>query len=182
MDQYFRSLLTFLCPDDPDEAGRRYLRLQQKLEGYLRTRGVADPAAAADETLDRAAKRIAEGTAVPNIDSFCLGIARFIIMEGWRVNTRESNAFLQFLEQHEHVTTEQIDRFSFMKTCFEQLPQYERNLLNSYCAAPRGQARAQHRRELAERLGLTVSALRIRVTRLRQGLEDCLRELSKNHW
>ena len=182
MDQYFRSLLTFLCPDDPDEAGRRYLRLQQKLEGYLRTRGVADPAAAADETLDRAAKRIAEGTAVPNIDSFCLGIARFIIMEGWRVNTRESNAFLQFLEQHEHATAEQIDRFSFMKSCFERLPVYERTLLNSYCAAPRGQARARHRRELAERLKLTVSALRIRVTRLRQGLEDCLKELSRNHW
>ena len=182
MDQHFRILLTFLCPDDPEEAGRRYLRLHQKLEGYLRTRGVADTAAAADETLDRAAKRIADGAEVPNINNFCLGIARFIIMEGWRVNTRESNAFLEFLEQHEHATADQIDRLSFMKSCFEQLPLYERNLLNSYCAAPRGQARAQHRRELAERLELSVSALRIRVTRLRQGLDDCLKELSRNHW
>ena len=182
MDQHFSTFLTFLCPDDPDEAGRRYLGLHKKLEGYFRTRGVADPSAAADETLDRAARRLAEGAEVPNIDSFCLGIARFIIMEGWRFNTRESTAFLQFLEQHEQATAEQIDRFSLMKICFEDLPQYERRLLNSYCAALRGQARAKHRRELADDLGLTVSALRIRVTRLRQALEDCLKKLSRDYW
>ncbi len=182
MDQHFSSLLTFLCPDNPDEAGNRYLRLHQKLEGYFRTRGSGDPTAAADEALDRAGRRIAEGAEVPNLDNFCLGIARFIIKEGWRFDTRESTAFLQFLEQHEHATAEQIDRFSFMKICFEELPLYDRNLLNSYCAALRGQARAKHRRELAEGLNVTVSALRIRVTRLRQGLDDCLKKLSKNHW
>jgi DNA-directed RNA polymerase specialized sigma24 family protein len=182
LDQHFSTFLTFLCPDDPDEAGRRYLRVHQKLEGYFRTRGVSDPSAAADETLDRAARRIAEGADVPNVDSFCLGIARFIIMEGWRFNTRESAAFLQFLEQHEHATAEQIDRFSLMKTCFEQLPEYDRNLLNAYCAALSGKERAKRRRELAEELNKTVSALRIRVTRLRQDLEECLRRLSQNHW
>jgi DNA-directed RNA polymerase specialized sigma24 family protein len=182
LDQHFSRLLTFLCADDPDEAGRRYLRLHQKLEGYFRTRGVADTSAAADETLDRAGRRIAEGSEVPNVDNFCLGIARFIIMEGWRVNTKESTAFLQFLEQHEHATDEQVDRFTFMKMCFEELPQDDQDLLNSYCKALRGQARAKHRRELAEELGRTVSGLRIRVARLRQGLEECLKKLSKDHW
>jgi len=182
LDQHFSTFLTFLCPDDPDEAGRRYLSLHKKLEGYFRTRGVADPSAAADETLDRAARRLAEGAEVPNIDSFCLGIARFIIMESWRVNTRESAAFLQFLERHEQATTEQIDRFSLMKACFEQLPEYDRNLLNAYCEALSGKERAQRRRELAEKLNRTVSALRIRVTRLRQDLEECLKKLSQNHW
>jgi len=119
---------------------------------------------------------------VPNVDNFCLGIARFIIKENWRLNTRESTAFLKFLEEHEHATAEQIERFSFMNTCFEELPQYDRDVLNSYCAALRGQARAKHRRKLAEDLGVTVSALRIRVTRLRRGLEECLRRLSRSHW
>jgi len=182
LNQHFSRLLKFLCPEDPDEAGRLYLRLHKKLEGYFRTRGVADTAAAADEALDRAGRRIGEGAAVPNVDNFCLGIARFIIKEGWRFNTRESTAFLKFLEQYERASADQIDRLSFMKTCFEQLPQYDRNLLNSYCAAPRGQARAKHRRELAENLNVTVSALRIRVTRLRHGLEDCVKDLSKNYW
>jgi hypothetical protein len=182
LNQHFSRLLTFLCADDPDEAGRRYLRLHKKLEGYFRIRGVTDTSAAADEALDRAGRRIAEGADVPNVDNFCLGIARFIIKEGWRLNTRESTAFLQFLEQHEQATAEQIDRLNLMKLCFQELPQYDQNLLNSYCAALRGQARAKHRRKLADDLGVTVSALRIRVTRLRQGLEDCLKKLSRDYW
>jgi len=182
LDQHFSRLLTFLCADDPDEAGRRYLSLHKKLEGYFRTRGVADTSAAADETLDRAGRRIAEGTDVPNINSFCLGIARFIIMESWRLNTRESAAFLKFLEQHEQATADQIHRLSLMKQCFEQLPYNERDLLDSYCKALRGQARAQHRRDLAESLSTNVAALRIRVTRLRKDLEDCVKNLSKNYW
>jgi hypothetical protein len=111
-----------------------------------------------------------------------MGIARFIVKEGWRINTRESAAFLEFLEQHEHASADQVDRLNLMKSCFEELPQYEKNLLNEYCDAPRGKARAQHRRELAERLNLTVSALRIRVTRLRQGLDERLKQISRNHW
>ena len=181
MDQHFSRLLTFLCSEDPDEAGRRYLRLHKKLEGYFRTRGVADSTAAADETLDRAGRRIAEGAEVPNVDNFCLGIARFIIKEGWRLNTRESTAFLQFLEQHSH-STDDVDRLSLMKSCFEQLPQSTRDLLNSYCAAPTGRARATYRRELADQLGFKVTNLRVRVTRLRRELDDCVKELSKSHW
>ena len=182
LSQHFSSLLTFLCPDDPDEAGRLYLLLHQKLEGFFRTRGVADTSAAADETLDRAGRRLAEGANVPNINSFCLGIARFIIMESWRLNTRESAAFLQFLEQHEQVTDDQIDRLSLMKQCFEQLPRNDRDVLDSYCKPLRGQARAQHRRDLAESLSTNVAALRIRVARLRKDLEDCVKNLSKNYW
>lgn len=174
--------MTFLCPEDPDEAGRRYLRLHQKLAGYFQFRGVADPTASADEALDRAARRIAEGAEVPDINKFCLGIARFIIKEGWRFNNRESAAFLQFLEQHNRATDDQTDRFSLMKTCFEQLSQYDRELLNSYCASPPGRARAKYRLELAEKLNRTVKYLRVCVTRLRRELDNCVKELSKNRW
>ena len=181
MDQHFARLITFLCPDDPEEAGRRYLRLHQKLAGYLQFRGVADPTAAADEALDRAGRRIAEGAEVPDIDRFCLGIARFIIKEGWRLNNRESAAFLQFLAQHDHPSDE-VDRFSLMKMCFEKLPHNDKQLLTLYCAAPAGRARAKYRVELAEQLNFSVTAMRVRVTRVRHSLDDCVKELSRSHW
>jgi len=176
LDQHFSRLLTFLCPEDPDEAGRRYLRLHQKLEGYFQFRGVADSIAASDEALDRAARRIAEGADVPDINKFCLGIARFIIKESWRFNNRESAAFLQFLEQHDRPSGD-VDRFSLMKLCFEQLPREDSDLLNSYCAPPPGRARATHRLELAEQLNCKVTNLRVRVTRLRRDLDDCVKKL-----
>ena len=180
MNQHFSTLLTFLAPDDPEEAGRLYLLLHQKLVGFFRLRGVADSVDCADEALDRAARRIAEGAEVPDINKFCLGIARFIIKERWRVDTRESAAFLQFLELNVSVSENDLNRFSLMRSCLDQLPQYDRELLNSYCSVPRGRARAKHRSELAEERHLTVSALRIRVTRLRRGLDDCVKELSQS--
>jgi hypothetical protein len=179
LDQHFSTLLKFLGPDDPEDGGRRYLLLHQKLVGYFQLRGVADPVACADEVLDRAARRITEGAEVPDIDKFCLGIARFIIKERWRVDTRESAAFLQFLELNVSVSENDLNRFSLMRSCLDQLPQHDRELLNSYCTVPGGRARAKHRLELAEERHLTVSALRIRVTRLRRGLDDCVRELSR---
>lgn len=178
LDQHFTILLKFLAPDDPEDAGRRYLLLHQKLEGLFRTRGVADPVECADEVLDRAARRIGEGAAVPDINKFCLGIARFIIKEHWRIDTRESQAFLRFLEQNESISEDELDRLSLMRSCFDQLPQNDRELLKSYCAAPGGRARAEHRRNLAIARHSNVSAVRIRVTRLRRELDDCIREMS----
>ena len=179
LDQHFTILLEFLAPNDPEEAGRLYLRLHEKLEGYFRLRGVADPVGCADEVLDRAARRIAEGTEVPEINRFCLGIARFILKEQWRIDTRESQAFLRFLEQNESITEDELNRLSLMRLCFDQLAQNDRELLNAYCAAPRGRARAEHRRNLAKARHSNVSAVRIRVTRLRRELDDCVREMAK---
>lgn len=181
MDQKFNNLLTYLCPEDPDEAGRRYERLRQKLTGFFRFRGVADPTAAADEALDRAASRIADATDVPDVETICLRIARLMMVEDSRHNTKESTAFLQFLEQRESANA-QIDRFTLMKTCFEKLAQDDRELLDWYCVAPPGLARVKYHVDLAQRLDITVPALRVHVTRLRQGLDDSVKELSKSYW
>lgn len=179
--QFFASLLTFLCPDDPDEASRRYLRLHQKLAGYFRLKGMYDPVNDADDALDRAAEKIVKGQDIPDIDRFCMGIARNIIHERLRHKKREESAFLKFLDNVQDNSAEAlVDRITnLMKPCFEQLPQDDRNLLTSYCKVPPGVDRAEHRRKLAASLQSTISALRIRVTRLRRGLENCVRALSK---
>ena len=179
--QFFASLLTFLCPEDPDEANRRYLRLHQKLAGYFRLKGMYDPVNDADDALDRAAEKIVKGQDIPDIDRFCMGIARNIVHERLRLKKREESAFLKFLDYSQDKSTEMmVDRITnLMKPCFEQLPQDDRNLLTSYCKVPPGVDRAEHRRQLAASLKSTISALRIRVTRLRRGLENCVKALSK---
>ena len=149
--------------------------LHQKLEGYCRFNGIADPGAAADEALDRAARRIAEDTEVPDITKFCLGIARFIVMEEWRRKNRESEAFSKF-SQTQSVSEADLEHLKLMKECFNQLPEYDRELLNSYCTGPAGRSRAEYRRKLADRMSMSMTAMRIRVMRLRQGLEDCVKK------
>jgi hypothetical protein len=181
MNDPFTALLGFLCPDDPDEANRRYLRLHLRLEGYFRLRGMFDPVNDADETFERAGKKILDGIGIPDIDKFCMGIARNIVLERIREKKREESAFLQFLEHSQDDTTEiLVDRImNLMKPCFEQLPREDRDLLHSYCKIPAGDSQAEHRRKLANSLKSTIAALRIKVTRLRRALEDCVKALSK---
>ena len=179
--QFFAELLMFLCPDDPDEASRHYLRLHQKLTGYFRLKGMSDPVRDADDALDRAGEKIVKGQDIPDIDRFCIGIARNIVLERLREKKREESAFLKFIDHYQDKSSEAlVERIAnLMRPCFEQLPTEDQDLLTSYCKVPPGVDRAEHRRQLAKTLKSTISALRIRVTRLRRGLENCVKALSK---
>jgi DNA-directed RNA polymerase specialized sigma24 family protein len=176
----FTALLNFLCPDDPDEANRQYLRLHQKLTAFFRFKGMSDPENDAEDTLERAGKKILEGVPIPDIDRFCLGIARNVVLERLRKQRQEESAFKQFIEKSKEDNTD-VERITkLMKQCFEKLPKEDRDLLHSYCKIPPGISRAEHRLRLADKLGLSIAALRIRVARLRRALERCVKLLSKN--
>jgi DNA-directed RNA polymerase specialized sigma24 family protein len=177
----FAALLEALCPGDPEEGTRRYLRLHQKLAGYFRLRGTSDPGRDADDTLDRAGQKIIEGGDIPEVDRFCFGIARNIILERGRDKKKEESAYLEYLDRsHDNSTEVLVDQImNLMKPCFERLPEDDRDLLTSYCKVPLGSSRAEHRRKLAKSLKSSISALRIRVTRLRRALEDCVKALRK---
>jgi len=176
----FTALLAFLGPEDTDEANNHYLRLHNKLAGYFRLKGMSDPVSDADDALERAGKKILEGVPIPDIDRFCMGIARNVVLERSRNRRREESAFLHFFEYSQNDNS-LLDRITnLMKPCFARLRQDDRDVLNSYCKVPPGKSRAEHRRELAESLNSTIAALRIRVTRLRRELEECVKALSKN--
>jgi hypothetical protein len=110
-----------------------------------------------------------------------MGIARNIVHERLRHKKREESAFLKFLNYSQDNSTEAlVERITkLMKPCFEELPANDQNLLTSYCKVPPGLDRAEHRRQLAKRLDSTIAALRIRVTRLRRNLANCVKALSK---
>ena len=169
----------FLNPlsTDAEEAGRIYTRLHRKLAGFFALRGVSDPGEAADDTLDRAAARINAGAAVPDLPRYCLGIARNIARERWRREQRESAASADFAARLAGGDDEEVERIHrVLKPCLEQLTADERELLLAYCQVAHGRERAEHRRRLAESRQTTVLALRMRVTRLRVALSECVRK------
>jgi DNA-directed RNA polymerase specialized sigma24 family protein len=174
----FARFLERLSPD-LEEAGRLYTALHKKLVGFFYTQGISDPASAADESIDRAALKIQSGAVVPDVGKYCLGIARNLVKEKIRVTWREHLAFKKFIEALSNTSAEQVERiYSLLKPCFEQLGAEEQNLLLAYCHDAQGRARAEHRRELAETMKITVMALRIRVTRLRNNLSSCIQKRS----
>jgi DNA-directed RNA polymerase specialized sigma24 family protein len=177
----FARFLEHLSPD-AEEAGRLYTRLHKKLVGFFHLKGVSEPGMAADETLDRAAVKICAGTPVPDVTKYCLGIARNVVKEWLRREQREKSVFQRFVEDLSDDSDEEIARIErVLKPCFEQLSDDERELLLGYCQVLRGRARAEHRRELAETKKTTVLALRMRVTRLRGILGECVEKRSREH-
>jgi DNA-directed RNA polymerase specialized sigma24 family protein len=159
---------------DVEEAAHRYARLHKKLTGFFSLKGISDPVDAADETIDRAALKIASGTPVPDIERYCLGIARNVAKEKLRHALRESSTYLSFVRELPDSSDTQVERIQrILMPCFEQLAKDEKELLTRYCQVLHGRERAEHRRQLAEAMNTTVVALRMRVTRLRDILVDC---------
>jgi hypothetical protein len=174
----FERFLGCLSPD-AEEANRRYLRLHKKLVGFFGMKGISDADAAADETIDRAAVISRDGRSIPDMERFCIGIAKNIARERRRREQRESSGFLNFVRELSDNSDEQIERIQrILKPCFAQLAFEDQRLLEDYCGVLRGRARAEHRRRLAERLGTTVLGLRMRVTRLRGALAACVKKLT----
>lgn len=176
----FACFLECLSPDS-EAAGRHYTSLHKKLVGFFNLKGVSDPVSAADETIDRAAIKIAAGTPVPDVDKYCMGIARNIAKERWRLAQREHSTFLNFVADIADNSSEQVERIHrLLKPCFDGLPVEEQNLIVAYCQVVRGRARAEYRRQLAESMNTTVLALRMRVTRIRSILSDCVTKRSND--
>lgn len=176
--EHFARFLELLAPE-PEAAGHRYTALHKKLIGFFRMKGISDPENATDETIDRAVLKIGTGVAVPDVVLYCLGIARNIAKEKYRIMHREHLISQNYIGESDNSSADYVERiYRILKPCFEQLAVEEQQLLLAYCQDVQGRARAQSRRELAEMMKITVSALRIRVTRLRNSLTDCVQKQS----
>jgi hypothetical protein len=164
---------------DAEEAGVCYARLHKKLVSLFNMKGISEPGSAADETIDRATLKISDGATVPDTYKYCMGIARNIARERRRSEQRESSAFLNFITDLANNSDEQVGRIQrILKPCFDQLAEEEQKLIQAYCQVLRGRARAEHRRQLAKAMNTTVLALRMRVTRLRSILAECVEKHS----
>jgi DNA-directed RNA polymerase specialized sigma24 family protein len=180
----FERLLRALDPDR-DRAGERYETLRRKLVRLFGWRGCLEAEQCADETLDRVARRLAEGAVVPDLFGFCHGVAMNVLHEHWRRVERQPAS----LEALPEVLVPAVDparvaqqreerghaeaRLGCLDGCLAVLDAHAREMLLRYHPAEGGSARAR-RQLLAEELGVPLNALRIRVHRVRARLARCI--------
>ncbi len=168
------SLLEFLDADR-DAAARKYEALRSRLIRLFVWRGCDSPDERTDETLDRVARKLQEGVKIQAEPfSYAAGVAYRIFQETLRHDQRQQSAVREMAEvaPPEETDDEQLD---CLDECLDALSRRERDLIVGFYQGEKG-IRISRRRSLAEDLGISVNALRIRAHRLRARLEDCVRE------
>jgi DNA-directed RNA polymerase specialized sigma24 family protein len=159
---------------DVEQAGQEYERLRRTLVKFFDWRGVPTPEECADETIDRLARKL-EDTIVDDLRSYAYGIARLVLME------RRREPVFSSIDGHPALPSvpppSPADEGDRLHDCFElclaDFPEGTRSLVLRYYEGERF-AKISNRRQLAASLGLSESALRNRVQRLRDRLEQCV--------
>lgn len=168
-------LLERLGPD-PETASRQYQSLRTRLLDYFDWKGAERPEVAADETLDRVARRLEQGEAIERVDGYAFGVARLVLLEYQRLQLREQRAAAgAALERTGHPEGDEEARIACLMRCLQQLPPDERSLIVGYYEGP-GRSHLEGRKALAARLGIGYTTLKTRAHRLRIRLEACLRD------
>lgn len=165
----FDHLLDWLNPDR-EEAGRRYEMLRRKLIKIFSCRGCSVPEDLADETINRVAKKVQEisSTYVGDPAFYFYGVAHNVFLESLRKKPVA-------LPPPATDTSTDIEReYECLEQCMQHLSEQNRELVIQYYQEEKS-AKIEHRRELAQRLGIALNALRIRAYRIRASLQDCVR-------
>jgi hypothetical protein len=174
----FEKLLARLAPDR-ERAAEEYETLRRRLTKYFDLKGLGSPDSAADETLDRMALKIEAGEDVRDFIHYAFGVAHWVYLERFRAEDRERSAYADLTQMrkvnYEHLAAPYLET---LENCLDKLATEDRQLLRTYYTDAAGVELAQQRINLAQSRDLTLNSLRLRVFRLRQALERCLRDES----
>jgi len=180
----FALLLRFLDQDGV-RAAEKYEQLRQMLITFFEFRNLRDSDQLADETINRVARRLAEGEQInagPN--TYFYAVARNVWREqiakpylGLSVDELPPTALADdpaVESARTAASAERERRLECLEHCLEELPEESRELVINYYRGEKSY-RIDARKELAGRLRIQPNALRIRVCRLRDRLEQCVR-------
>jgi RNA polymerase sigma factor (sigma-70 family) len=172
----FEEILAWLNPKR-DVAGAMYVQLRHDLEKFFISRSSADPEGLTDEVLDRVARKIREikPSYVGDPRAYFFAVANNLVKENFRkIKTHASSEDIDLSPQ---LTTEgeqdDTDIHNCLDKCLQKLSVEQRKLIVEYYAKEK-QAKIDHRNELAQRFGISVETLRVRVFRIRASLEECI--------
>jgi len=171
----FAKLLSWLDPD-PDLAAEKHQRIYVRLVRVFAAKGCVDEGDLADQTVNVVARRIdwLIENYVGDPALYFYGVANKIFLE--QLPTKPLP-----VPPPPPDNTEIERRCHCLEQCLETDASAEERTMAIRYHEGEGRARIEDRKRMADELGITLNALRIRIchlqARLRPCIEDCLRQL-----
>ena len=167
----FDQLLAWLGPDR-EQGGRKYEQIRHGLIRIFTWRGISEAEELADETINRVAQKIPSlsKTYVGDPALYFYGVAKNIQRQHQQRRRRELPPPAP-PSQEEMLETEKESEC--LDYCLRRLNPGDRELILRYYQTEK-RAKIDHRKRLAERLGVATNALRVRAHRIRAALHKCV--------
>ena len=177
----FEEILNWLNPDR-ELAGKIYVQLRHDLAKMFNWRGCRDPEGLTDEVFDRVAKKVNEvrPAYVGDPRLYFRAVANNLIKES--LKKIKNQILLEVVDQTRQRETEINDEAivieDCLQLCLQNLSSEKRELILAYYGREK-QAKIDHRIKLAQQLGISVEALRVKTYRIRISLEECIQRCLK---
>jgi DNA-directed RNA polymerase specialized sigma24 family protein len=158
-----------LLDADRDRAAIAYEKLRERTAGLLQWWGATHPDELADETLDRVGRKLDEGAPVTqsSLAAYVRGVARLVFYESRRADRNDP------LPRHDLAAPQpegQSDVLECLDECLASLDSSDRDVVLRYYDGNK----VAVRQRIASDLNISMTALRIRMHRLRMRLESCV--------
>lgn len=180
--EHFENLLQRLDPER-ERAGEKYEDLRRRLIKFFEWNSCFPAEDLVDETLDRVAEKLDE-VQVLDVVGFAWGVAKHIRQEA----NKRSERIVQISdlprgaelpsqgEGPERTLQEEMKderRAECLRLCLHRFSSQDREVFLKYHKPER--EHTENRQRLAQDLGVSIGTLRVRINRLREKLEQCLR-------
>lgn len=169
----FDALLAWLDPDR-ERAAQKYEYIRRRLIKLFAYRGCGAPEDVADRTINRVCAKLEEIGPKYRGDPalYFYAVAKRVYLEETRSNSSVAVLPHRAKPRDSRVEDQCLDQ------CLDRLPPEDQQLILDYYRDEK-QAKIDHRKALAARLGIELNALRIKVCRIRARLKGCVFECLK---
>jgi len=168
-----------LIDPDPFEAQRKFEVLRRRLIRFFERRRLAGAEDRTQEVFTRVLKKRPDGLATYlDLIRFCFGVARNVAHEGWQEpiaielpSEADGKVDPPDSAPNPEVELMRTERAQLIRSCLEALPREDLELLESWYLGEKGS-----HKEVADRLGKSANALRIRRYRVALRAREMFRQ------
>jgi DNA-directed RNA polymerase specialized sigma24 family protein len=171
------------------EAFRKFLNwldeMRERLVAYFDRKNCLDADELADSTLSRVSRRLSEEGSIDceTPAKYCYIVARYVFLEYTRGRRGAELPVDDLLADEKQIAAreeseereENEKAYACLEQCLKELEADERDTILHYYHG-KERVKIENRRALAEKLGISLNALRIRAFRIRDRLERCVRK------